>query len=190
MTLSPISSKEQLQSRETMCSLQKLYTFQRRVAKVIMVKPVKAAKFRRVIREIIRIIGRQRIGGSAFIANSQGISPRTAWERNVVILHQLLTPQQKHQLSYRLLQLSPHQSRTIGSWLAEMLHAVIGSLIADARLTSPAIKQCSSPTPNIMWIRIRWRDTIGSHRSHPDMCYGGNNTYQRYFVKYSRCIRP
>jgi len=69
-----------VESRVGMGSLQKLCSLQRRVAKVLMVKPVKAAKVQRGIREIIRetTIGNRRICGSAVIANSEGISPRTA----------------------------------------------------------------------------------------------------------------
>jgi len=45
-----------------------------------MVKPVKAAKVQREMGEIIRetTIGKRRICGSAFIANGEGISQRTA----------------------------------------------------------------------------------------------------------------
>ena len=68
----------------------------------------------------------------------------------------------KHRL--RLLRLSPLRSRTIGWWPAQMLHPVISSSIADARLTSPAVYQCSSPTLNILQIRRRSRDIMGSHR--------------------------
>jgi len=167
------SLKRKLQSRERMGSLQKLCSLQRRVRKVVIVvmavKPVEAAHvqtgIRQRIREIIRTIGKRRISGSAFIASSEGIPPRTAWARNVAILWRLPTLQQKHQL----LRLSPRQSRTIGWWLAAMLHPVIGSLIADTLLTSPAVDQCSLPTPNILQIWRRWRDTMGSHRLHPDM---------------------
>ena len=52
--------------------------FAKRVAKPV--KPVKAAKVKRGIREIIREtkIGKRRIGGNAFIASGEGISPNTA----------------------------------------------------------------------------------------------------------------
>ena len=121
-----------------------------------------------MIREIIRETKR-RISGSAFIASGEGIPPRTAWASSSAILPRLPILQQKHQLKHRLLQLSPLRSRTIGWWPAQMSHPVIGSSIADARLTSPAVDQCSSSTPNILRIRRWWRDTMGSHRLHQDM---------------------
>jgi len=154
---SPSSSKWKLQSREGIGSLQKLCSLQRRVAKVVLVvmavKPVKVAEVQRGIREIIRTIGKKRISGNAFIASGQGIPPRTAWASNVAILPRPLIPQQKHRL--RLLRLSPLRSRTIGWWPPQVLHPAIGSSIAEAQLTSPAIDQCSSPTPNILGIRRR-----------------------------------
>jgi len=175
---SPSSSNRKLQSKERMGSLQKLCSLQRSVAEVVMmvmvvmaVKPVKAAEaqrgIREMIREIVRTRGKRRISRSAFIASGEGIPLRTAWPSNVVILLSQPTLQQTHRL--RLLQLSPLRSRTIGWWLAQMLHLAIGSSIADARLTSPAVNQCSSTTPHILWIRSRWRDSMGSHRLHPDM---------------------
>jgi len=88
---------------------------------------------------------------------------------NVAILQSLPTLQQKQQLKHPLLQLSPRRSRTIGWWLAQMLHLVIGSSIADAQLTCLAVDRCLSPTPNILWIWRKWSDTMGSHRLHPDM---------------------
>jgi len=133
------------------------------------VKLVKVVEFQSGIREIIRTIGKRRMSGSAFIASGEGTTPRTAWASNTAILQMLPTLQQRHQLKHRLLQLSPHRSRTIGWWLAQMFHPVIGSSIADARLTSPAVDQYLLPTPNILRIRRRWRDTMGSHRFHLDM---------------------
>jgi len=65
--------------------------------------------------------------------------------------------------------LTPLWSTTLGWRLAQMRHAVIGSLSADARLTSPAVDQCLSPTLNIPCIWRKWRDTMGSHPLHPDM---------------------
>jgi len=61
------------------------------------------------------------------------------------------------------------QSRTIGWWPFQVHHPAIGSLIADARLTSPAIDECSSPTASILWIRRRRKDSMGSHCLHLDM---------------------
>jgi hypothetical protein len=109
---------------------------QRRVAKVEVIagKLVKAAEVQRGIREIIseivRMIGKRRISGSAFIASGDGTSQRTASESNVVILQRLPTVPQKHRLI--LLRRSPLQPRTIGWMLAPVLHPVIGSSIADA----------------------------------------------------------
>jgi len=158
--LSPSSSKWKLPSRERMGSLQKHCPLQRRVAKAAEV--AKSAKVQSGIREIIWTIGKKRISGSAFIASGKVIPSRTAWASNTAILQKLPTLQQKHRL--RLL-----QSRTIGWGPAQVLHPGMGSLIADARLTSPAIDQCLSPTPLILQIRRRWRDTMGSHCFHPDM---------------------
>jgi hypothetical protein len=50
--------------------------------------------------------------------------------------------QQKNQR--KLLRLSARPSRTIGWRPAQVVHPVIGSSIADARITSPAMDQCSS----------------------------------------------
>jgi hypothetical protein len=69
-----------------MGSLQKHYSWQRRVAKVVVmaVKPVKAAEVQRGIREMTReiiretTIGKRRISGSVFIASGEGTPPRTA----------------------------------------------------------------------------------------------------------------
>ena len=159
MGLSPSSSKRKLQSSERMGSLQKLRSLQNRVAKVVMVKPVKAAEVQRgireIIREIIRTFRNRRISGSAFIASGESTPPRTASASNAAILLSLPTLQQKHQLKHRLLRLSPLRSRTIGWWPAQMHHPVIGSSIADVRLTSLAVNQCSSPTPNILPIQRR-----------------------------------
>jgi len=152
--LSPSLSKKKLQWREGFGSLQKPCSLQRRVAKVVVmaVKPVKVAKVQRGIREIIRekTIGNRTICGSAFIPIGKGISPRTAWASNTVILQSLPTLQQKHQLKHRLLWLSPLRSRPIGRWPVQMLQPGIGSSIADAQLTSPAVDQWSSPTLNIL----------------------------------------
>jgi len=169
MRSSPSSSKRKLQSRERMGSLQKLCSLQRRVAEAAEAAKLAEVQrgIREMMREIIRTIGTRRISGSAFIASGEGTPPRTAWASSVAILPSLPILQQRHQL--RLLRLSPRRSRTIGWWPAQVLHPVIGSLIADARLTSPAIDQCSSPTPNILRIRSRWRDTMGSDRLHQDM---------------------
>jgi len=174
MRSSPSLSKRKLQSRQRMGSLQKLCSLQRRVAKVVMaLKPVKTAEgqrgIREMIREIIRMIRKRRISGSAFIASGEGIPPTTAWASNAAILQSLPTLQQKHQLKHRLLRLSPLRSITIGWWPAQVLHPVIGSSIADARLTSPAIDHCSSPTPNILRIRRRWSDTMGSNQWHQEL---------------------
>jgi len=198
MRSSPSLSKRKLQSRERMGSLQKLCSLHRRVAKVVVmaVKPVKAAKVQGGTREIIRetTIGKRRISGSAFIASGEGIPPRTAWASNTAILQSLLTLHQKHQPKDRLLRLSPLRSRTIGWWPALVLHPVIGSSIADARLTSPAVDQGSSPTPDILRIRSRWRDTMGSHRLHLDMevlgwfvNYQMERRKQSYFKKWCIC---
>jgi len=162
---SPSSSNRKLQSRERMGSLQKLCSLQRQVAKAA--EAAKSAKVQWGIREIIWMIRKRRICGSAFIASGDGISPRTAGASNAAIIQWLPTLQRKHRL--RLLWLSPSRSRTIGWWLAETLHPVIGSSIADARLTSLAVDQCSSPTLNILRIQIRWRDRMGSHPLHPNM---------------------
>jgi hypothetical protein len=50
------------------------------IIKVYDETPVKAAEVQRGIREIIRerTIGKRRISGSVFIADSEGIPPRTA----------------------------------------------------------------------------------------------------------------
>jgi hypothetical protein len=115
---------------------------------VMAVKRVKAAEVQRGIREIIRetSIGKRRISGSAFIASGEGTPPRTARATKAVSLQCLQTLQQKHRL--RLL-----RSRTSGWWLAQMLHAVIGSSIADARLISPAADQYSSRPLNNLRIQ-------------------------------------
>jgi len=194
MRSSPSLLKRKLQSKERMGSLQKLCSLQRRVAKVVLmvVKPVKAAKVQSGIREIIRVIGKRRIRRSGFIASGDGISPRTAWASNAAIPQLLLTLQQKHQM--RPLWHSPHRSRTIGWWPAQMLHTVIGSLIADARVTSPAIDQCSSPTLNMLPFQSRRRDTMGSHHFHPDMRVLGwfascqmERRKRYYFKKWCMC---
>jgi len=127
---------------------------------------VLTAKDQRGIGEIIRMIGIRRICGCAFIAKAEGISPRTTWVHNAAILPRLLTLQ-KEQLKQP--PLSPCRLRTIGWWPAQMLDPVIGSLIVDTRHASPAIDQCSSPTPIILPIGRRWRYTMGSHRVNPDM---------------------
>jgi len=157
MRSSPSMFKRMLQSRDRMGSLQRSCALQR-----WEVVAAKAAKAQRGIREIIWMIRKRRISGCAFIAGGEGISPRTAWACNAVILQRLPTLQLKHRL--RLRQLSPLQSRTIGWRLALMLNPVIGSSTADARLTSPAIDPSSSPTTSILQIWRMWRDTMESHR--------------------------
>jgi len=97
MRLSPSLSKRKLQSRERMVSLQKLCSFQRTVAKVVVmvVKRIKAAEVQRgigeMITEIIRTRGKRRMCWSAFIAYNEGISPRTASTRNAEIVNSLPT---------------------------------------------------------------------------------------------------
>ena len=170
MRSSPSSLKRKLQSRERLGLLQKLCSLQRKVAEAA--EAAKSAKVQRRTREIIREIIREtkrRISGSTFIASGEGTQPRTPLASSAAILPRLPILQQKHQLKHQLLRLSPLRSRTSGWWPAQMLHPVIGSSIADAQLTSPAINQCSSPTPNILRIRRRSRDKMGSHRLYPDM---------------------
>jgi len=169
MTSSTSSSKRQLQSRDRMGSLQKLWSLQRMVPKVA--EEAKSATVQRGIREIIRgtTIRKRRICGNGFIASGKGISPRTAWASNMVILQSLPTLQQKRQLKHQVRWHSPCRSRTIRWWRAQVLHLVIRSSLADPWRTPPAIDQCSSPKPNILRIRRWWRDTMGSHHFHPDM---------------------
>jgi len=123
MKSSPTSSKRKLQSWERMGSVPKLCSLQRRVAKVVMVvmavKPVMAAKVQSGIREILRTIGKRRICENAFIANSEGVSPRTAWASNTAILQMLATLKQKHQQKHQLLRLWPCWLGTIWSGQVE-----------------------------------------------------------------------
>ena len=84
--------------------LQKLCSVQRRAAGVAM-----AAKVQSGIKEIIKMIGKGRISGSAFCANHDGISPRTSAASHVAIFKWLPILQQQHQQKHqlRLLRLSP-----------------------------------------------------------------------------------
>jgi len=158
MWLSPSLSNRKLQLRDRMGSLQTLCSLQKWAAKVVVmaVKLVIAAKVERQIREKIWMIGKRMICRSALFAKGEAISPRTAWASNVAILQKLPTLQQNHRL--RLLRHSPLRLRSIGWRLTQVLHPVIGSSIADARLTSLDVDLCSLPIPNILQQCRRWRD--------------------------------
>jgi hypothetical protein len=81
-------------------SSQKLYSFQRKVAKAVeAAKSAKVQKgIREMIREIMRTIGKGMMCGSALIASGEGISPRTARASNTAILLRLPTLHQNHRL--------------------------------------------------------------------------------------------
>jgi hypothetical protein len=75
---------------------------QGRVAQVLVmaVKPVKAAKVQRGIREIMRTVGKREICGSALIAKGVRISPRTASESNELIVQRLPSLLQNDQMKH------------------------------------------------------------------------------------------
>ena len=150
----------------------------------------------RGIRETFRMTGQRRISGSAFIANRECISPRTAWASTAAIIQRWPTLQQMNQQNHllRLLGLAPLWSRTIGWQLALILHPAIGSSIGDAPLTSLAIYQCLADTRNILWRWRRGRETMASYHLHPDMAVLGwfiNSQMERlkqlYFKKWCMC---
>jgi len=75
-----------------------------------------------------------------------------------------------------------------------MLCPVICTSIVDARLTSPVVHQYSSPTPIILIICTRWRDTMWSPHLHPDMDVLGwvarclmEWRKQSYYMKWCNC---
>jgi len=150
MRSSPTSSKSNVQSRDRLGSLQKLWSRQRKVVQAA--ERARSAKVQRqsreIIREIIRTIRKRKIYQSDFICNSDGISPRTVWASNPAFIQKVLTLQQNHR--QRSLRMSPLGWRTIGRWVAEMVHPVIGSFIPDAWLKSLAIDQSSLRTHNIL----------------------------------------